>query len=460
MLLLELFDYLNEGKNVPSTSATKIPTSLINELYYHIYEIIVPGIFDYITQNNIDINDFINNTQKYQYQIYQDVIEKETITKYFSLLNKENDNFLAFLMNNQIFSDKPFKLFFLYHTNNSILWDDYYIRNDKDTDKDRKSSGYFSFVGLNKYEGSLETFITINLSNLITSNAYQKYLNDKQDFYDYIHYYNTERVKTTLRHELEHYYQLLNKLIKNIKRFYEDEISQNVNQQQILQEIEDKLEKSDSIRFFLYYKIKGHEYLETNTRYLASIKNPYKRNSQSSAFNSIDRSYYLNEDEIATKMNDFIYLYAKYTKDIFLDHDSAILWLKQFLKQFDLKYIGNSIEDFMDTETFFAGKEFSINIQNILNKRVIKKDEFLKNKDCLRMMRNLIEKFSSEVDYDYLVLLKEILSTDSTQLISDLNSNIDKNRYINDFISLKKEFILNLYRKFSIAWNDPDLFNI
>ena len=464
MLLSKIFKNLYEGKNIPSTTATKIPPSLINEIYYHLFDEIIPGIFDYINKNNIDIIDFIENTETYQYEIFENVIEDKILIKYFDLLNLENKDFVQKLIDNQILDINPFKLIIVYHTNKSLLFDEYEINIDIENYKKNKTSlGFFSIIGTQNYERNIESTISLNISRVINEENYEKYLNSPDDFYNSIEFLYHDFLKTTIRHELEHYYQNLNKLMKNIRIISKEAVKEGKDEIQELNEIIEDL-NVDTVGYYLRYKIRGHEYLESVTDYICSVTNPYKINSTSNYYNKINRSYMFDENELATLLNDFVYLYTKFAKAIFLDPDSAISWLKQFLIQFkvdssikmDEKYIENQINTFLNSKEFFLGKDFSQYITKQLPRKIITKEDLINN----QYYKTFKLDFSSQIDIGYLIFLKEVLFENSQKLISDLDPSINKDLFIEQFLSLRKELYKKLYHKINTAWNDPDLFNI
>ena len=137
---------------------------------------------------------------------------------------------------------------------------------------------------------------------------------------------------------------------------------------------------------------------------------------------------------------------------------------QQFLIQFKVdssikmeeRYIENQIDTFLNSKEFFLGKDFSQYITKQLPRKIITKEDLINN----QYYKTFKLDFSSQIDIAYLIFLKEVLFENSQKLTSDLDPSINKDLFIEQFLSLRKELYKKLYHKVNIAWNDPDLFNI
>jgi len=452
---------LVEAKREPSSSITQIPIGLINDINSHLIEEIVPKIFSYIENNNIEFNEFIKNIRNYSLDLYENVIDPNHYETNFDLLTDENHNFIdEVLTNRNIINPPPFKLVVSYFTSAGTLWDDFHLGIESDSFK-LGSLGMFKIIQLNEYEGKIDCVIVINIDGCLQRSVYDAWKLSDNDYYDAIQSLNLSYIRTTIRHELEHYYTLSNRLIKNISRYYNRIVNDESENQYFEEDISNRL-----ISFLKRnIHIKGYNEVYTKTNYFSKFKAPFKSKSDLSYLNkAYERDYFYKSEEIITNLNDFVLFYTRLAKSIFQYADDAIIWLKQFLNFLkpDLNqenvydYLRGELNNFLSSGLFFKGKEVSSEIYSIINRKNMRSSD-LQNEEVIGILEYFIHEFCLKTKMTFLYFLKEIFIENTNYLLGNLKSNINQEKYIKNFKEMKFEYIKLLTSKIHKSWNDPNL---
>jgi hypothetical protein len=452
---------LVEAKKEPSSSITNIPIGLINDIDNHLIEEIMPKIFSYIDNNNIDFNEFVNNTKNYALDLYENVIDPNHYETNFDLLTDENLNFVQdVLINKNIINPPPFKLVISYFTSKSVLWDDFHLGIESDLFP-LTSLGMFKIIQLNEYEGKIECAIVINIDGYLRNEVYEAWKQSDNDYYYAISELNLTYIRTTIRHELEHYYNLSNRLIKNITRYY-NRIINDENESQYFEE-----DVANKLIYFLKRNIhiKGYNEIYTKTNYFSKFKAPFKSKSDLSYLNkAFERNYLYKSEEIITNLNDFVLFYTRLAKMVFKHADDAIIWLRQFLNSLNpnvnqenvYDYLNNELRNFLSSGQFFKGKEVSDEIFSIINRKNIRSTD-LQKEEIIELLEYFIHEFCLKTKLTFLFFLKEIFIENTNYLLGNLKSNINQEKYIKNFKEMKFEYIKMITSKIHKSWNDPNL---
>jgi len=455
MLISELKKYiqavlLHEAYN---PSASKVPLDLINDIFYNIHDHVLPTIFDFILTRNLTLDEFYINHVQYSIELQQLIAtaQQRLLPLYNILIEEENWNFLnQVLIKNNVLKNDAVKLEIGYYHQLGCIWD---INSELSTitAEDLSALGFCNFSKYDPTHQTIELFIGLNLNGFLIPYFLDLYENDRQKYFDMITQRNSinNELRITIRHEIEHYYQSINKLLYRVKKEYELRLKDN-SLSNVAADCHNMIEHyilSDE-------NIKGFGIASINTNYLRSKKSPFKLKSDF-YHSRINRSYLYDELEISNHINDFCLLYVSYARHVFASADDSLLWLRGFLRY--LKGCPAEAVHLQMWDYLNSGLWYTKNIlphPDVLNffedKRINVWDEDFKQY-IGHFINNVCR--ASKV----LLFLHEIFSNtnDIQQALRKELVNVDK--YMQEFKKVRAYIIEKIMSKVHKLWYDQDV---
>ena len=455
MLISELKKYiteilLQEAQN-PSTS--KIPLGLINDIFYNVHDEVLPTIFDFLLNNNLNLDELFSQNSQYAIPLQKliDQSQQNLIPFYDILIEDRNWNFLnQVLIKNGVLKPNSIKLDVGYYHNAGCLWDTNSRLPTIDS-KNFSTLGFCDFSTYDKNQQMIEIFIALNLSHFLTPYFFDLYTNDRQKYFSETNRKTRDNneLRITIRHELEHYYQSVNQLLYQVQKEYQIRLKFNsfVNIANDCHNMIEHYMLSDEI-------VKGFGFANIKTNHLRTSKNPFKMRSDFYA-SRIDRIYLYNEAEIPNHLNDFCLLFVSYARYIFADADDALLWLRDFLsylKGCDMRYVINQMWEYLDSGLWYTSQVTPhSNILGLFEDRRINvwDEQF---RDHIGYFIENICRASKT-----LLFLHEIFSNANVIEQSLRKELVDVERYMQEFKKVKMYIIEKLINKVHKLWDDTNV---
>jgi len=362
----------------PSTSISVVSQKDVKEIYDHTVNIVLPFIFYFIKSKNekiIEDNDLVDILYKFKDEFHSEYESSDIHHKINtdSILFPQSKKILKHLYDLGFINSNSIYSFFEYATGD-FLFDD-----PNDQLDEPESDGECFPLSYSESEKQLYCFIVINIEFFLTLDMYNQYLKlGNSSIKQYFE--NNQRFKTalilTIRHELEHVYQIYNLSLITANNKIVDDLKNGVS---ITNSLDDLGKNWIDIVDDFIFKNKGY-FLQKKSEMDLFKKVIDKLHTTIKLSDEEARLYRYDKSEINNLLNDFIMVYVDIAKNYIDNADDAIEileTLKDYATEFYTYKKSNNADqtDFLKKITSFISYEYP----------------YISRKDSIKFIKDLSE---------------------------------------------------------------------